>query len=268
MIDTMIDVLPPLPTTVVKLQEFKESHDREPKELVAILEHDPLIVSTLLKICNSAMFSIRGSVDSVQRAVSLLGVDFSLSIAFGSIVKNSLPLNMDAYGIDEDTFLFSSFMASKFLKSWNQKASLHVNNKLYLAAFLQESGKFIISDFIAKEDKLNYFQRSLKNHLITCEAEKEVLGFGSSFVTAKLFKHWNIDTYIIDVIEQVDDILNEDFVANEESVILYILKNLFDPCEIYKEEKILKMLEIAQKYDFDKEILAEIIIKGREEIEK
>jgi HD-like signal output (HDOD) protein len=85
-----IDSLLSLPKTVIELEKFKKSKDKDPDELLMIIEKDPLIVSTLLKVSNSAMFGFNSSIETLSKALSLLGVNFTLSIAFGRAIKNSL----------------------------------------------------------------------------------------------------------------------------------------------------------------------------------
>ena len=48
-----IDALPPLPKSVVELEEFRKSLEKEPLDLLKIIEQDPLIITTLLKVANN-----------------------------------------------------------------------------------------------------------------------------------------------------------------------------------------------------------------------
>ncbi len=57
-----IDSLPPLPKTIIDLEEFKKSPNKDLEVLDKIIEQDPLIVATLLKVSNSAMFGFNNKV--------------------------------------------------------------------------------------------------------------------------------------------------------------------------------------------------------------
>ena len=50
--------------------------------------------TTLLKVANSAMFGFRHAVESPSRAISLLGVNFTISVALGSIVQDFKKANL------------------------------------------------------------------------------------------------------------------------------------------------------------------------------
>ena len=89
-----IDSLPPLPQTAIDIDRFKNSADKDPKTLIEIVQKDPLIVSTLLKVSNSAMFGFKKRIESAQMAVNLLGVNFTVSLALGSAIKNCIETSL------------------------------------------------------------------------------------------------------------------------------------------------------------------------------
>ena len=157
-----IDALPPLPKSVVELEEFRKSIDKEPLDLLNIIEQDPLIITTLLKVANSAMFGFRHAVESPSRAINLLGVNFTISIALGSIVQGLIKSNLDSYKVSTDDFMFTSNLASNLVNSWVGHISPELKEELLLPAFLQETGKFIISELVRENGKVKEFHQQLK----------------------------------------------------------------------------------------------------------
>ena len=100
-----IESLPPLPKTIIEIEEFRKKLNKEAIDLLNIIEKDALIISTLLKISNSAMFGFRSKVETPSRAVNLLGINFTISIAIGGTVQNLLMTNLEPYGINSDDFM-------------------------------------------------------------------------------------------------------------------------------------------------------------------
>ena len=90
-----IESLPPLPKTIIEIEEFRKKLNKEAIDLLNIIEKDALIISTLLKISNSAMFGFRSKVETPSRAVNLLGINFTISIAIGGTVQNLLMTKLD-----------------------------------------------------------------------------------------------------------------------------------------------------------------------------
>lgn len=148
-----IDTLAPLPKTLMDIEEFKKTNNFESSDLSKIIEQDPIMVSTILKTANSAMFGFVSKVDTLSRAISLLGVNFAISIALGSGIKQALNSDLNAYGVDSDAFLRIANMQSNVINLWIGKVDVELKNELILPAFLQESGKFLINNALFDEKK-------------------------------------------------------------------------------------------------------------------
>ena len=113
-----IDSLPPLPQTVMELESFKKSSTHEIGDLIKIIEKDPLIVSTLLKVSNSAMFGFVSKIETPSRAVNLLGINFTLSIAIASSISKIINTDLSCYGKTSDDFIKIANMQSNFINVW------------------------------------------------------------------------------------------------------------------------------------------------------
>jgi len=226
-----IESLPPLPQTILDLEEFKKLTNKDPEKLLTIIEKDPLIISTLLKVANSAMFGFNSSVETLSRALGLLGVNFTLSIAFGSAIKNSLDTNLTAYNIDSEDFMRIANISSNLVSLWLAKIDFELKEELLLPAFLQETGKFIISDLAKEEGQTTAFVNQIKYNNIS-QLEKEFFDTTTSQVTSAVFKHWKLSSHLIDMIEYVDDIENCHNDYDKQAKILHIVKiicNVKDP---------------------------------------
>ncbi|WP_128994524.1 HDOD domain-containing protein, partial [Aliarcobacter skirrowii] len=148
-----IEALPPLPKTILDIEEFRKKNEKEAFELLQIIEKDALITSTLLKVSNSAMFGFRSKVETVSKAINLLGINFTISISIGGTVQNLLKSNLSVYGINSDDFMRASNLATTLTALWLNKVSYDLKEELVLPALLQEAGKFILADVLDSEDK-------------------------------------------------------------------------------------------------------------------
>jgi len=228
-----IDSLPPLPKTIIDLEEFKKSPNKDLEVLEKIIEQDPLIVATLLKVSNSAMFGFNNKVENASRAIHLLGVNFTLSIAFGSAIKNALDIDLGAYGINADRFMSIANLSSNLLKEWMKKVDNVLKEELLLPIFLLETGRFVLSGIAIEEKKNNeFYKRIHQNPLEISDIEKEFFGVTSTQVTSSIFKHWNLSDSLVDMIKYSDDIENCPKNYLKEAQILNVVKticNITDP---------------------------------------
>ncbi|MCP4969632.1 MAG: HDOD domain-containing protein [Arcobacter sp.] len=246
-----IESLPPLPQTILDIEKFREKNEKEVFELLKIIEKDALIVSTLLKVSNSAMFGFRSKVETASKAINLLGIDFTISIAIGGSVQNLLKANLSPYGINSDDFMRASNLSTTLASFWLTKVSTDLKEELVLPALLQEAGKFILADIIDSEDKSKEFKKFISSGKTIAEAEKELIGITTSEVTASIFKHWNLSDNLINVIEFVDliDKCNEKYLSKTK--ILDVIKTICNVLDPFSKNNIKKGLAKAKKYGLD-----------------
>lgn len=256
-----IDSLPPLPKTIMEIEEFRgKVGEKEPYELLKIIEKDALIISTLLKVSNSAMFGFRSKVETPSRAINLLGVNFTISIAIGGTVQNLLKANLEPYGISTDDFMDASNLASSLTNLWVAKIDYDLKEELLLPSLLQETGKFIIADVIDTDGKISEFKQNISSDdkCIT-DIEKEMIGKSTAEITAEIFRHWKLSENLINAIAFVDNIKEcpEEFA--QKAKILNIVKTACDITDPLSDSNCKKAIEKAKKFGFDTKILEKAI---------
>lgn len=83
-----IDTLPSLPSTVRRLQQAIANPEISVQEIVAIVGRDPLVAAKMLRVVNSAAFGFVRRVESIHRAVTLLGLKETYLIVLSSAVPD------------------------------------------------------------------------------------------------------------------------------------------------------------------------------------
>ena len=250
-----IESLPPLPKTVIEIGEFRKKPNKEAVELLNIIEKDALIISTLLKISNSAMFGFRSKVETPSRAVSLLGINFTISVAIGGTVQNLLMTNLEPYGINSDDFMRASNISSTLANLWLSKIDFDLKEELLLPALLQETGKFILADLLVSEKKSDLFKSKIASGSSIEDAEKELLEITTSQITAQIFRHWKLSDNLINMIEFVDDILKVAPEYLQKSQMLDVIKTACNINNPLSEENSAKAIKKALAYGFDINLL-------------
>ena len=254
-----IESLPPLPKTIIEIEEFRKKLNKESIDLLNIIEKDALIISTLLKISNSAMFGFRSKVETPSRAVGLLGINFTISIAIGGTVQNLLMTNLEPYGINSDDFMRASNISSTLANLWLSKIDIALKDEMILPALLQETGKFVLADLLLSEKKSDLFKSKIAAGESVENVEKELLGVTTSQITSQIFKHWKLSENLINMIENVDDIskVNENY--KRKSQILDVIKTACNVNEPLSDSNVEKALKKAAAYGFDLNILKKAI---------
>ena len=263
-----IKTLENLPNSIKEINDFRKNDNSDIKELVKILKKDSFIVSNILKISNSNLYGTNFKVETLNKAIETLGIKLTLAIAIESIVSKTINRNLFAYAVTNDDFFYSSALSAIFVDNWLKQIDEDLKNELFLPAFLQENGKFIISQVIQDERQTEFFLKSLveKDNISACELE--FTGYSCSRISANIFKHWDFSHNIIFPIAFTEDLENcpKEFIHKAQ--ILNVVKILCDIRNPLSDNNIEKALKKVLEYNFDVEYFLNSLDSIRERIEK
>ncbi|MCT7909519.1 HDOD domain-containing protein [Arcobacter lacus] len=263
-----IKTLENLPNSIKEINDFRKNDNSDIKELVKILKKDSFIVSNILKISNSNLYGTNFKVETLNKAIETLGIKLTLAIAIESIVSKTINRNLFAYAVTNDDFFYSSALSAIFVDNWLKQIDEDLKNELFLPAFLQENGKFIISQVIQDERQTEFFLKSLveKDNISACELE--FTGYSCSRISANIFKHWDFSHNIIFPIAFTEDLENcpKEFIHKAQ--ILNVVKILCDIRNPLSDNNIEKALKKVLEYNFDVEYFLNALDSIREKIEK
>lgn len=243
--------LPPLPDHIIELKNYQNANSTDIDKLIEIIKKDPLIVANILKIANSSMFGFRSKVETLNRAVNLLGINFIISISLGSAIQDNIKANLLSYAVNNEDFIFTSSLATNIVNTWVSNIDFDLRNELLLPAFLQEVGKFIISELIQKDKRVEEFLQELEQTKDTSFCEEKFVGFTCSKITANIFKHWGFSHNLIFPIAFAEDIESAPLEFKTKAQILSVIKILCDIRNPLSDLNIEKALEKVALYNFD-----------------
>ena len=69
--------LVPLPKAYIRIQQLVNDPDSSLADITEVIIHDPALTSRILRIANSAYMALATKVDTVGRAVQVLGLFFA-----------------------------------------------------------------------------------------------------------------------------------------------------------------------------------------------
>lgn len=255
-----VESLAPLPRTIIEIEQYRKKEEKEIQELYEIIKKDALLVTNLLKIANSAMFGFRSKVETPLRAITLLGINFTISVAISTSSQKLLISSLSPYGLSNDDFMKASNIALALTNLWLNKVDPELKDKLLLPALLQDIGKYIISDVLILNNKeSDFYKKVLENLKSLQEIEKDFFEFSSSYVTAHIFKHWNFSQELISTIEFVDDVEKSPIEYKQKAMILDVIKTASNIKEPLSEKSINMAIKKAKEYKLNDKALIEAI---------
>ncbi len=254
-----IKSLPPLSKTIIDINRIFSNENASVMDLAQVIETDPMIVANILKVANSPLYSFQKRITSVGQAVSLFGMTMTRSIALGNSVRKLLNVDMKPYGITSEKFAEISTLQATLMLKWYKKISREKADKLYLAAFLQETGKILISSDIIQEDESTSFESEVELSGNIAMVEKAYVEVTTSEVTAEVFKHWGFDNEFVEMIRYADNPSAAPDEVREFSTALNIVKTILPMNAPFSEQSIHFGLKKAADAGYDEAVLHETI---------
>ncbi len=254
-----IKSLPPLSKTILDINRVYADESAGIADLAKVIENDPMIVANLIKTANSPLYGFGKEIRNVAQAVSLFGMTMTRSIALGNSVRKLLNVDMKPYGVTSDDFADVSSKQAKLMLSWYNTIDKEKADKLYLAAFLQETGKILISSDIIQDDEDVSFKSEIETTNNIAQVEKSYVDVTTSEVTAAVFEHWGFDTMFVQMIKYADNPSSAPEDIKEYATALNIVKTIVPLNKPFGEASINFGLRKARDAGYDYEVLEDML---------
>jgi putative nucleotidyltransferase with HDIG domain len=192
--------LDPIPTVIHKVLALADDPESSLKDLVAVVERDPAITANLLKTVNSAQVGLPVKVDSVQQAVSMLGLQQVVEMVLSQNLSGNLKRSQKGYGLAKGELWRQSLAVAMVARTLARQRDLMSLPAIYTAALLKDIGKVILHEFVA--DRIQPIQQLVaQKGLSFVEAEKDVLGMDHSSLGGIIAKQWHFSSHMVYMIE-------------------------------------------------------------------
>jgi HD-like signal output (HDOD) protein len=195
-----IERLRPLPIVIQKIIASLGDPDKPLSDIIQLIDQDPAITANLLKILNSAHFGLMGKVDSVQRAVALMGTkrvaELVLTYGFSKNLQNALA----GYGLAKGElwkYSLASAMTAKKLAEGRQLGNLPA---IYTAALLRDIGKVVLNEYVSQAIG-EIQQQVIEEGLSFIEAERACIGADHAAIGGMIARRWHFSPNMIFMIE-------------------------------------------------------------------
>jgi len=149
-----IDKLPSLSPTVSKVIEVANNLNSSPRDLVTVIKMDPILTGKVLKLVNSAYFSLSQEVTSLERAIIMLGLNTIKNLALSTAVLDQFSGHkFKTSGFNADEFWKHSLAVAVAAKILAIKLDIpkRFREEFFIAGLLHDIGKLIIARFYPNE---------------------------------------------------------------------------------------------------------------------
>lgn len=198
-----IKALPPLPASVVRIQELCMSSDTDIEELSRVIENDPMLSANILKSVNSPLYGMSKEISSIKQAVMLFGISMIRGFAAANAIKKAVAIDLSPYNITIDDVSRVSTLQSALVREWYRNVDKSMLPLLQSSAFLMELGKLAASLKVIGSGEFDRFLSEVQQDKPLVEIERCYLGYSSYEIAAMMFEHWNFETTLTDTLREV-----------------------------------------------------------------
>jgi putative nucleotidyltransferase with HDIG domain len=198
-----VEKMPAFPNSVQKVLELSSNINCPPKDLVTVIEKDPVMTMKILKIINSAYYSLPNKINSVSQSVVYLGINTVKNLALAFAAVGALP-KKNPPNFDMGNYLVHSLSTACLARQLCLLAKGGEPSDAYIAGLLHDFGKVVLAQNMPAE-----YSRAIKlaeeKGIALDQAEREVLGVDHAFVGAMLTQRWQFPHELVECIAEHHD---------------------------------------------------------------
>lgn len=183
--------LPSLPSTVVAILAVLNNPESSANELSEALRHDQSLTSRVLRLVNSAYYGFPRKIDTLQKAVTILGYTSIQNIILVTKIFEAIRNGSKEHSLNRKRFWRHSLGCGVTAQIIGTKLGLKDGEEIFLAGLLHDIGKVILDAFLFKEYS-RVIEVSRGKNILLFEAEEQILGATHEDLGYRLAEEWSL----------------------------------------------------------------------------
>jgi diguanylate cyclase (GGDEF)-like protein len=182
--------LPSVPVVVLEVLDLCRDDDASIVQVAKALSRDPALSAKVLKVANSPWYGIHSEVTTLERAVTIMGINATLSLALSFSLVRGLRKEKTS-GFDHQAYWKRSVITAAASQEIGRWANASSQDELFLGGLLQDIGILALNEVIP--DLYGRLIPAAKaDHALLAKLEREELGSDHADVGAWLLQRWNL----------------------------------------------------------------------------
>ncbi|WP_163831918.1 HDOD domain-containing protein [Spartinivicinus ruber] len=176
-----------LPDIVIRLQDLIESDSASMTDISEVVMLDPALTAKILKLANSPLYNFSSQIDTVNRAISVIGMAELFNLALATSAVSAVSENVK--GIDIDHFWQVGVHCGLIGRELASSCKVRKKEKLFVAGLLHDIGQLV-----ALDNNAELTQQVLADTSGTSpwEKQQELFGFSWAECGAELLQLWHL----------------------------------------------------------------------------
>lgn len=217
-----------LSDSFIRIKELIDNESSTIDDISDVILIDPVLAGTILKLANSSFFNYPGKIDTISKALLVLGITevYNLVIAhFASQAFKGISADKDYL----EDFWERSVNSALLIKYLSCRLNIPNAERLFILGLLHNLGELVIKQVSPEKIEQCY---SEDISYLPWFKQQELLGFSYGECSAELLKLWQLPYSLVAPIRHQDE---ADFSqAKIESKLLYIAKRIMVQQKAFK----------------------------------
>ncbi len=208
-----VDAMPAFPKSVQRILELTRDVNSTPKDLVDVIDKDPVVTVKILKVVNSAYYSLPKQITSIGHAVVYLGFNTIKNLALSIAAIGMLPKD-SASGFDVQKYLLHSLATAGIAKLLASRVKNTDAMDCFIAGLLHDFGKVVFAQLMPNEFR-GALEKSKNEGVSLHAAMQQTIGADHVVVGAMLVEKWRFAPHLIETIryQHTADFRDTDMIA-------------------------------------------------------
>ncbi|MEH0020804.1 MAG: HDOD domain-containing protein [Desulfobacter sp.] len=187
--------LPTLPVVIDRIISVASDENTTTEKLADIIAYDQGMTNKLLKLANSVYYAQKNPVETLKRAISVIGFDEIIGIALGMGILSSVT-EKGGLTLDMKALWIHGIGVATVSKDLAKRTNPGIASKIFIPALLHDMGKVIFSVYFKKE-YTQVRQFAMENKKPLYFSENAVLKLDHAVLSALLMKRWDFPASIM-----------------------------------------------------------------------
>ena len=198
-IQLFIDRMPSLSTTVAKVLEVCNSPRTSANDLNRVISLDPVLTGHVLKLINSAYYSLPNQISSLARAIIMLGLNTVKNLALSTAVIGALGKKSSFTTLPMDAFWAHSICVGVTAKAMAVARNVPSTEReeYFVAGMLHDLGKIPLNTCFA-EDYGQALQLAALEQSSLLKTEQLLVGVDHGVAGRLIGEKWRLSLAIIE----------------------------------------------------------------------
>lgn len=185
-----LEALASLPDIVTKINDVADDPNSTTQDMQNLIQQDPALTARLLKIANSAFYGFPAQVDTINRAVMVVGTNGIRDLVWATSAMGTFA-GLNSRFVDMRDFWRHSLYVATVARVLATKCRILRKERFFLAGLLHDIGRLALYHTMPDEIEAVLICADNTEESL-CVAEKKILGFDHTDIGEALLKQWKL----------------------------------------------------------------------------